>query len=82
MERFTAVTIATVTGYSVATINSWASKYNKTVKDGLTLPEILDFLHAPKRESERGKVDRAAAQRLRTALEVMGEGSKDFELKG
>ena len=50
MEKFNAATIAHVTGYSESTANSWASKNNKSVKDGLTVPEIMDFLQAPKAE--------------------------------
>ena len=81
MERFNAVTIAHVTGFSVSTVNSWASKNNKSVKDGLTVPEIMDFLQAPKAEKAAGKVDEKAAARLRTALEVMGAINSPFELE-
>ena len=80
MERFNAVTIAHVTGFSVSTVNSWASKNNKSVKDGLTVPEIMDFLQAPKAEKAAGKVDEKAAARLRTALEVMGAINRPCEL--
>lgn len=80
MERFNAMTIAHVTGYSVSTVTSWASKNNKSVKDGLTVPEIMDFLQAPKAEKAAGKVDEKAAARLRTALEVMGAINSPFEL--
>ena len=80
MEKFNAVTIAHVTGFSVSTVNSWASKNNKSVKDGLTVPEIMDFLQAPKAEKAAGKVDEKAAARLRTALEVMGAMNRSFEL--
>lgn len=80
MEKFNAVTIAHVTGFSVSTVNSWASKNNKSVKDGLTVPEIMDFLQAPKAEKAAGKVDEKAAARLRTALEVMGAIDRPFEL--
>ena len=80
MERFNAVTIAHVTGFSVSTVNSWASKNNKSVKDGLTVPEIMDFLQAPKAEKAAGKVDEKAAARLRTALEAMGAITRPFEL--
>lgn len=81
MERFNAVTIAHVTGFSVSTVNSWASKNNKSVKDGLTVPEIMDFLQAPKAEKAAGKVDEKAAARLRTALEVMGAINRPLELE-
>ena len=81
MEKFNAATIAHVTGYSVSTVNSWASKNNKSVKDGLTVPEIMDFMQAPKKNNERGKVDEQAAIRLRTALEVMGAMNRAFELE-
>ena len=81
MEKFNAATIANVTGYSVSTVTSWASKNNKSVKDGLTVPEIMDFLQAPKAEKAAGKVDEKAAARLRTALEVMGAIDRPFELE-
>lgn len=81
MEKFNAATIAHVTGFSVSTVNSWASKNNKSVKDGLTVPEIIDFLQAPKAEKTAGKVDEKAAARLRTALEVMGAMERPFELE-
>lgn len=81
MEKFNAATIAHVTGFSVSTVNSWASKNNKSVKDGLTVLEIMDFLQAPKAEKAAGKVDEKAAARLRTALEVMGAINHPFELE-
>lgn len=81
MEKFNAATIAHVTGFSVSTVNSWASKNNKSVKDGLTVPEIIDFLQAPKAEKAAGKVDEKAAERLKTALEVMGALNRPFELE-
>lgn len=81
MEKFNAATIAHVTGFSVSTVNSWASKNNKSVKDGLTVPEIMDFLQAPKAEKAAGKVDEKAAARLRTALEVMGAINPAFTLE-
>ena len=82
MERFSVATIAHVTGYSVSTVSSWAAKQNKTTKDGLTVPEIMDFLNAPKHNNERSKVDEKAAARLQTALEVLGAMKKDFTLEG
>lgn len=81
MEHFSIVTIAYVTGYTCSTVTSWASKNNKSVKDGLTVPEIMDFLQAPKKNKEHGKVDEQAAIRLRTALEVMGAIDRPFELE-
>lgn len=80
MEKFNAATIAHVTEYSVSTVTSWAAHNNKSVKDGLTVPEIIDFLHSPKAEYAAGKVDEKAAARLRTALEVMGAINRPFEL--
>lgn len=82
MERFTVATIAHVTGYTISTITSWAAKQNKSTKDGLTVPEILDFLKAPKHAHEKSKVDEKAAARLQTALEVLGAMKKDFTLEG
>lgn len=82
MEKFNAATIAHVTGFTVSTVNSWASKNNKSVKDGLSVLDIVDFLHAPKREAEAGKVDEKSAARLKTALEVMGELKGDYSLEG
>ena len=81
MEKFNAATIAHVTGLSVSTITSWTSQNNKSVKNGLTVPEIMDFLQAPKKNNEHGKVDEHAAIRLRTALEVMGAINHSFELE-
>ena len=46
----------------------------------VTIPEIMDFLQAPKAEKAAGKVDEKAAARLRTALEVMGAINRPFEL--
>ena len=80
MEKFNAATIAHVTGYSVNTVNSWAAKQKKSVKDGLTVLDIIEFLQAPKAEKAAGKVDEKAAARLRTALEVMGAMNRAFEL--
>ena len=80
MEHFSVATIAYVTGFSCSTVTSWAAKQNKTTKDGLTVPEIMDFLQAPKKNKEHGKVDEQAAIRLRTALEVMGAINRPFEL--
>lgn len=82
MEKFNAATIAHVTGFSVSTVNSWASKNNKSVKDGLTVPEIIAFMQAPKIEKAAGKIDEKAAGRLRTALEVMGAIEPVFTLEG
>ena len=82
VEKFSVATIAHVTGFTVSTVTSWAAKQNKTTKDGLTVPEIMDFLSAPKHNNERSKVDEKAAARLRTALEVMGAINKDFTLEG
>ena len=79
MEKFNTATIAHVTGYSVSTVTSWAAHNKKSVKDGLTVPEIIDFLHAPK--AEKAEVDEKAAARLRTALEVMGAIDRSFELE-
>ena len=81
MERFSVATIAYVTGFSCNTVSSWAAKQSKTTKDGLTVPEIIEFLKAPKKNNERGKVDERAATRLRTALEVMGAMNRAFELE-
>lgn len=81
MERFSVATIAYVTGYTCSTVTSWAAKQNKSTKDGLTVPEIIEFLNAPKHNNERGKVDEHAAIRLRTALEVMGAMNRPFELE-
>ena len=80
MERFSVVTIAYVTGYTCSTVASWANLNNKSVKDGLTVPEIMDFLQAPEKSREYVKVDKYAAIRLRTALEVMGTINRPFEL--
>lgn len=80
MEKFTVATIAQVTGYTVSTVTSWAAKQNKSVKDGLTVPEITDFLRAPKHSHEKSKVDERAAARLKTTLEVMGLLEPAFEL--
>ena len=80
MEHFSVVTIAYVTGCTCSTVTAWASRNNKSVKDGLTVPEIIEFLKAPKKNNERGKVDERAATRLRTALEVMGAMNRAFEL--
>ena len=81
MEKFNTATIAHVTGYSVSTVTSWAAHNKKSVKDGLTVREIMDFLQAPKAEKAAGKVDEKAAARLRTALEVMGAIERPFELE-
>lgn len=81
MEKFNAVTIAHVTGFSANTVTSWAAKNKKSVKDGLTVPEIIEFLNAPKCEKSAGKIDEKAAARLRTALEVMGAINHPFELE-
>ena len=81
MEHFSVVTIGYVTGYTCSTVTSWAAKQNKSTKDGLTVPEIIEFLKAPKKNDERGKVDEHAAIRLRTALEVMGAIDRPFELE-
>ena len=81
MERFSVATISYVTGYTCSTVTSWAAKQNKSTKDGLTVPEIIEFLKAPKKNDERGKVDEHAAIRLRTALEVMGAINRPFELE-
>ena len=80
MEKFNAATIAHVTGYSVSTVTSWAAHNKKSVKDGLTVPEIMDFLQAPKKNKKHGKVDEQAVIRLRTALAVMGAINRPFEL--
>ena len=80
MEKFNVATIGYVTGYTCSTVTSWAAKQNKSTKDGLTVPEIIEFLKAPKKNDERGKVDEHAAIRLRTALEVMGAINRPFEL--
>ena len=45
----------------------------------MTVPEIMDFLQAPKAEKAAGKVDEHAAIRLRTALEAMGAIDRPFE---
>ena len=82
MEKFTVATIAHVTGYTNSTVTSWAAKNNKSTKDGLTVPEIIEFLRSPKHNNERGKVDEKAAARLKTALEVMGAINKNFTLEG
>ena len=79
MEHFSVVTIAYVTGYTCSTVTAWASRNNKSVKDGLTVSEIMDFLQALKKNKEHGKVDERAATRLRTALEVMGAIDRQFE---
>ena len=63
MEKFSVATIAHVTGFTVSTVTSWAAKQNKTTKDGLTVPEIMDFLSAPKHNNERSKVDELKAKR-------------------
>ena len=81
MEHFSVVTIGYVTGYTCSTVTSWAAKQNKSTKDGLTVPEIIEFLKAPKKNDERGKVDEHAAIRLRTALEVMGAIDRPFEVE-
>ena len=47
----------------------------------MTVPEIMEFLLAPKAEKAAGKVDEKAAARLRTALEVMGAIDRPFELE-
>ena len=82
MEKFNTATIAHVTGYTVSTITSWAAKNEISVKDGLTITEIIDFLHAPKIEKKAGKVDEHAAARLRTALEVLGAMNPVLTLEG
>ena len=82
MEKFNTVTIAHVTGYTVSTITSWAAKNEISVKDGLTVTEIIAFLHAPKIEKKAGKVDERAAVRLRTALEVLGSINPVLTLEG
>lgn len=82
MEKFTSATVAAVTGYSVSTVGNWAHRTGRSSKGGFTLPEICEFMDAPKHEDERGKVDDQAAQRLRVALEVMGKLQPKFELKG
>ena len=80
MEHFSVATIAYVTGYTCSTVTSWANLNKKSVKDGLTVPEIMDFLQAPEKCREYVKVDERAAIRLRTALEVMGAIDRPFEL--
>lgn len=65
MEKFNAATIAHVTGYSVSTVTSWAAHNKKSVKDGLTVPEILDFLQAPKAEKAAGKVDEKSGREIK-----------------
>ena len=82
MERFNIATIIFVTGCTEGSISGWASERNIKTRDGLTVPEIMDFLSAPKHNNERSKVDEKAAARLRTALEVMGAINKDFTLEG
>lgn len=81
MEKFNVATVAAVTGYTTATINSWAAKLNKTTKDGLNVSEVIEFLKAPKHNNERSKIDENAAQRLRIALEVMGAIQPAFKLE-
>ena len=81
MEKFNVATVAAVTGYTTATVNSWAAKMNKTTKDGLNVSEVVEFLKAPKHNNERSKVDENAAQRLRIALEVMGAIKAPFSLE-
>ena len=81
MERFNTITVAYVTGYSTSAITSWAFKNDKSAKDGFTVPEIIEFLHAPKKERVNGKIDEKAAARLKTALEVMGALNPDFKLE-
>ena len=79
MEKFNAATIAHVTGYSVSTVTSWAAHNKKSVKDGLTVPEIMDFLQATKAEKAARKVDETAAIRHRTLQEVMGAINRPSE---
>ena len=55
MEKFNAATIAHVTGYSVSTVTSWAAHNKKSVKDGLTVPEIVNFLQAQKQKRQPEK---------------------------
>lgn len=55
MEKFNAATIAHVTGYSVSTVTSWAAHNKKSVKDGLTVPEIMDFLRRQKQKRQPEK---------------------------
>ncbi|MCQ2485806.1 MAG: hypothetical protein MJ168_10810 [Clostridia bacterium] len=81
MEKFNIVTVAHVTGYSVASVNSWAAKNNISVKDGLTVLQIIEFLKSPKRKDGAGSVDAKAAARLKTALEVMGALESEFKLE-
>lgn len=82
MEKFNVVTVAYVTGHTASAVNSWANRNNKTVKDGLTVLEVIEFLQAPKRDAGAGKVDEKAAERLRTALQVMGELKPEYTLEG
>lgn len=81
MEKFSVSTIAYVTGFTSSTVTSWAAKRNISTKGGLTVTEVIEFLKAPKKTSECGKVDERAAIRLRTALEVMGAINRPFELE-
>lgn len=81
MEHFNAETVALVTGYSVGSVIAWAHKYRGSSKDGLTVPDVIEFLNAPKKD--RGtKPDEKAAERLRIALEVMGALTPTLELRG
>lgn len=82
MEKFTVATIALVTGFTASCITSWANKQNKTTRDGLTVPEIIEFMNAPKINKEHSKPDENAAARLRTALEVMGALPTAYALEG
>jgi hypothetical protein len=82
MERFNIATIIFVTGCTEGSISGWASERNIKTRDGLTVPQIMDFLRAPKRNRVKSAIDEKAAARLRTALEVMGAINKDFTLEG
>ena len=55
MEKFNAATIAHVTGYSVSTVTSWAAHNKKSVKDGLTVPEIMTFCRSQKQKRQQAK---------------------------
>lgn len=65
MEKFNAATIAHVTGYSVSTVTSWAAHNKKSVKDGLTVPEILDFFAGAKSRKGSRKSRRKSGREIK-----------------
>lgn len=76
MKKYSTATVAKATGLSESTITAYASQHKFSTKGGITFPQIVEIMNAPRRNRKNG-VNEEQVQELRRMLRSVFEEAEE-----